>query len=475
MEGHSCAPVMAESSHWAAVHFGGAQLGDRRRTKRAVALAAALAENPGMSLPQQLPDWTDLTAAYRFLSNAQVSPAALLAPHVAHVREQAAPHPVVLCVQDSTFLDFTLRTGIQGLGLTGDGQGRGLLQHAALAVLPDKKVLGLLHAAWHAVQKVPTGETRRQRQARWNVANVWTDAAAAIGPWPEGSRLIHVADRQADLFRFLWQATAWHQEFVVRAEHDRHIDDATCRLWGKLAAAAVLGSMDVTVHVQRTKGNQVKRPGRTAHLTIRTAPILVPPPRQDPRTHQCPPLTLWAVYVQEEQPPAGEEAVEWMLLTSLEAATLAQALVIIGYYTCRWVIEEWHRCLKEGCRIEDSQLDHAADIQRLAALQGVLAVRLLQMRDVADDPQTAASPAALAAVVPALFVLLVAGLAKVAPATLTPTLFWRTIARRGGYLGRKHDPRPGWIVVWRGWRDIVQMVRGAELYRKLTPSGRQCV
>ena len=475
MEGGTCAPIIADSSQWAFVHFGGAQLGDRRRTKRAVALAAAMAENPSMSLPKQLPDWTDLTAAYRLLSNDQVLPAALLAPHIAHVREQAARHPVVLCVQDDTFLDFTLRTGIEGLGITGDGDGRGLLQHTALAVLPDKRVLGLLHVAWHAVQKAPTGETRRQRQARWNVTDVWPDTAAALGVWPEGSRVIHVCDRHSDVFRFLRQATELHQEFVVRAEHDRHIDDDSSHLWAKLSAAAVLGQQDVTVRAQRTPSNQVKRPGRTAQVTIRTAPILVPPPRNDPRTHQCPPLTLWAVYVREEQPPAGEEAVEWMLLTSLETATLAQALVLIGYYTCRWVIEEWHRCLKEGCRIEDSQLDQAADIQRLAALQGVLAVRLLQMRDLANDPQTATSPAALAAAVPALFVLLVAGLAKVTPDTLTPALFWRTIARRGGYLGRKHDHRPGWIVVWRGWSDIVQMVRGAELYRQIAPTGWKCV
>src|SRR3569832_22940 len=99
MDGRTCAPEGA-SVQWAMTHFGGAELGDRRRTQRAVALAAAKAENPGMSLPIQHPDWSDLTAAYRLLSYDQVCPQALLAAHVAQVREQALGHKVVLCVHD---------------------------------------------------------------------------------------------------------------------------------------------------------------------------------------------------------------------------------------------------------------------------------------------------------------------------------------------------------------------------------------
>ena len=187
-------------------------------------------------------------------------------------------------------------------------------------------------------------------------------------------------------------------------------------------------------------------------------------------------MALWAVYLLEENPPAGEEAVEWMLVTSLEAATLEQALTIIGYYTCRWVIEEWHRCLKEGCRLETCQLDKALDIQRLAAVLTIVAVRLLQMRDLADDSSPEAdAPAALQRRVPALYVAVVAGLAKQDPESLTPRRFWRTIAKRGGYLGRKHDGRPGWKVIWRGWSDIVQMVRGIEIYQQLQQSGKRCV
>jgi hypothetical protein len=130
----------------------------------------------------------------------------------------------------------------------------------------------------------------------------------------------------------------------------------------------------------------------------------------------------------------------------------------------------WHRCLKEGCRIEESQLDDAKDIQRLGALLSVLALRLLQVRDLASSAQD--TPGALKSQVPAMYILIVAGLAGIKPEELTPRQFHLTVAKKGGYLNRKHDPRPGWKVLWRGWNDVVQMVRGAELFRDLPSHGK---
>ena len=95
-----------ESRNWALVHFGEAKLGDKRRTRRLVQLAAAITEDPSMSLPKQLPAWSDLVGAYRLLSNAQVDPQAILQPHLAWTLQQAQGYPVVLCVQDDTQLDF---------------------------------------------------------------------------------------------------------------------------------------------------------------------------------------------------------------------------------------------------------------------------------------------------------------------------------------------------------------------------------
>jgi hypothetical protein len=459
---------LSESARWAMVNFGHARLGDVRRTRRLVKLAAAVVESPSMSLPKQLPDWSDLLGAYRLLSNEDIAPQAIMGPHVALTRERAQNHPVVLCVQDDTQLDFTCRTGISGLGMTGDGEGRGLLQHAALAVLPGKKLLGILDLRWHALIKRPQKQKRREVQARWCATDVWQDAANAIGAWPANSKLVHVGDRESDIFRFMQSALTQGHGFVVRAKFDRMDEGTGERLWTKLTRQEPLGQMQVTLGVQRDKGNRVKRQGREACLTIRSAPVEVPAPVNDPRTQSAAPLSLFAVYLLEEDPPAGVEPVEWMLVTSLEAISLEQAQTIIGYYTCRWVIEEWHRCLKEGCCVEASQLDDALDIQRLTSILAIVAVRLLETRDLAESASDDANSAeSLRASVPPLVIAIVAGLAKARPEALTLKQFWLTIAKRGGYLGRKHDPRPGWKVLWRGWNDVIQMVRGAELYREL--------
>jgi hypothetical protein len=488
MQHSPCAlDCLLDGDRWASVHFGKVDLKDRRRNQRLVALAAKMACNPHMSLPKLLPDWSDLFAAYRLLSNMSVQPRSIVEAHLQHTRQLAMGCAVVLDIQDDTQLDFTTRSDVEGLGLIGDGHGRGLLQHSGLAVIPDSgQVLGLLDVSWHSIQPVKEKETRRQRQSRWTATDVWQETAQRIGTWAADSMLVHVGDRGADVFRFMNQSRKLNHHFVVRAVHDRHVDKTAVdknepalsrRLWDKLATQNVLGQITVSVGTQRDGNGKIKRKGRQATLNIRSAPVSVPPPVNDPRTKDEQPLDLWAIYLSESNAPEGQEPIEWMLLTSLGAQTLEQATQLIGYYTWRWKIEEWHRCLKQGCRIEQSQLDHAMDLQRLAAIQSVLAVRLLQLRDLADaqqqpQPTTTKASAAtqkanriLQQYVPALYLLIVAQLAKVPTDQLTPQLFLLTIAKRGGYLNRKHDHRPGWIVLWRGWTDIVQMAQGAELYK----------
>ena len=136
-----------------------------------------------------------------------------------------------------------------------------------------------------------------------------------------------------------------------------------------------------------------------------------------------------------------------------------------------WLIEEWHRAEKTGCQLEATQLKTAQAIERWAALVAIVAIRLLQLRNLAqaaagqtpDAPAAPANqPAALQAMVPRTWLLMVAGPAKRAPETLTPRVFWLTIAKQGGFLGRKGDGKPGWMTIWRGWYDVMLMVHGAE-------------
>ena len=425
-----------------------------------------MADAPNQSLPKQCGSWGDLKAAYRLLNHPRISPDQITAVHRQRTRERTQQDPVVLCVQDTTDMDYTHRTAVRGLGKIGDGGGRGFRQHTGLAVSEDGRVLGILHQEWFLPCEPPEGETRRQRQARWSEPDVWGDTARGIGPWPGPSRLIHVGDRHSDVFRFLCTCRELGHRFVVRAMHDRYVGDGTERLWQRLRRQPARFVQTVEVGAQRSPSNRLKRSPRLAQVTVRYASVVLPPPKNDPRTARQPPIRAWAVYVLEEDPPEGEEALEWMLLTSEPVQSDADAKRCLDWYRRRWTVEEWHRALKEGCQVERSQLDDVHDLQRLAALAGVVAVRMLQLRDLADAAcPDADDPAALRDAAPPEWIAVVSRLAGVPAETLTPRVFLSTIARRGGHLGRKHDGRPGWKILWRGWNDIERMVEGLALMR----------
>jgi Transposase DNA-binding len=90
-----------EPKSWAERTFGGVQLHDRRRTRRAVQAATNLAENPLGSLPAHMRTWKETKALYRLLDEPDVTFAALMQPHLHQSREQATSAPVVLLVQDT--------------------------------------------------------------------------------------------------------------------------------------------------------------------------------------------------------------------------------------------------------------------------------------------------------------------------------------------------------------------------------------
>ena len=394
---------------------------------------------------------------------------------------------MVLCVQDDTDLNFTHRTKIKGLGKVGGrGAGRGIMQHTTLAVLPDGHLLGVLDQFWFNRIQTAEYETRLQRQGRWRESCVWSDSVKHVGLSPQGTRFIHITDRAGDCLETIDACAKQNVGFVIRSRHDRRVEGGTNKLWSWMSRQSDSGSMKVSVSCQRSNRNRVVRSCRQAKVSIRFAGVQLEPPwnHPSPRKQSC---WVWAVYVSEKKPLQDVEPIDWMLLTNEPVDDFKSALRIIQWYQSRWVIEEWHRVLKEGCRLEASQLDDAADIERLAALLSVISVRMLQLRDLAgfgDDntkPDSkysefgrADDPQALQKSVPKVWILMVSYLAEVEAAKLTPRQFWLTIAKRGGWVGRKGDGRPGWKVIWRGWYDIHMMVQGAEINIQNKPHSSRC-
>lgn len=431
-----------------------------------------MAEAPDRSLPDRHKSWGDIKAAYRFLNNSKATPEGIQSAHRRQVRELCGSHAIVLAVEDGSELDYTAHRSVEGLGFVGSGIGRGLLQHSTLAVTTDGHLLGILHQIWWKRTRTPEGETRRQRQARAKESDLWADSIRAIGTVGPATRLIHVTDRGGDCYETMQAAYAAGQGFLIRAKHDRHVNDSSEHLWEFMERQPVAGTRIVHLSARPAKGKQPAQPARAARLAVRYAPIRFSPPRNDPRFNE--PLSAWAVYVVELDPPSGVEPIEWMLLTSERVENIDQANTCVDWYTYRWRIEEWHKAEKTGCRLEASQLKTAEALERLAALTAVVAVRLIQLRELAQAatappvpaPEAQSDqPAALQALVPDDWIVVVSHLAKCRPEALTPRLFWLTLARQGGFLGRKSDGLPGWQTIWKGWANVLTLVQGIEIYR----------
>jgi hypothetical protein len=151
----------------------------------------------------------------------------------------------------------------------------------------------------------------------------------------------------------------------------------------------------------------------------------------------------------------------WVLLTSLPIATLAQIRRIVGCYTQRWLIEEFHKALKSGTQVESSQLATGRAIQALCAILSLVALRLMETKLYARAfPDELVQPNQFA---PELIRLLSA-MQRCPQGGWTQRTLWRGIACCGGFMGRKGDGEPGWITIWRGWRSLLKMVEGVELY-----------
>src|SRR3954453_21993689 len=148
--------------------FGAADLGDRRRTRRLVALADAIARHPAGSLPEKLHEPAQHQALCPLLPPAGVTHAAVLRAHRELTLRRMRSHPgPVLVLHDDTELDFTSRASLEGLGRIGNGKRRGYICHNSLAVAPPTgEVPGLAYQVLHRRAAAPRREAQRARRER---------------------------------------------------------------------------------------------------------------------------------------------------------------------------------------------------------------------------------------------------------------------------------------------------------------------
>jgi hypothetical protein len=204
----------------------------------------------------------------------------------------------------------------------------------------------------------------------------------------------------------------------------------------------------------RARGSQ---PARTALVELRRITVGLKGPWR-PDGWQSALAGVTVVEAREIDPPAGAtEPLHWILLTSLPCATLAQARRIVGRYAARWWIEEYHKALKAGTGVEDSQLERAHRVEVLVAVLALVAVRLLSAKLLARSRPD--SFEAAGSFGPQMLEVLEKKIG-VPKSGWTNRQVLVSVARLGGFLGRKHDGLPGWQTIWRGWQRLMWMCEG---------------
>jgi len=455
---------MQSAKEWAESEFGCVQLGDQRRTQRAVEIAQRMAEQPGASLPQQMGSWKDQKASYRLFDNDEVNHRALSDNHWQRTRRQASNAPVVLMIQDITELDYTRNQEHDGFGPIATPCRFGLMLHNTLAVLPTRELIGMAYQQIWArnVEKYkPQGETKAHRRKRSDLQSLrWEQAVEAIGTPPEGVRWVHVADRESDVYPFLQRVQAVKADFCIRVVQDRRLQewepDMPVYLMDVVHQLGVQGYRSITVPAKPGQ------PQRKACLAVGWQQVNLRQPRNTPGFETT--LSAWVIRTWELNPPENVDALEWILLTSVPVKTLADALERIDWYACRPIVEEYHKCLKTGCAIERSQLRRGQRLQCLVAFLSILAIRLLQMRDLAR-----LTPHMLATEVIEPFLVQIAIEYFQHPTdTLTLEQFWHYVARLGGFPARKSDGQPGWQRLWQGWLRLMSLAEGVRLAQSMS-------
>lgn len=459
--GRFMSTTLLPPEQWAQNEFGFAQLGDARRNQRLVKIATHLAAQPGGTLPQAFPQWAELKAAYRFFGQKGVSFERVLAPHRERTRQACRQPGEYLLIEDTTLLDYSRHPAAAELGVIGDGNGRGFELHSALAVRieswtleqrPEGVVVGLFDQQCRSPRRAPEGETRRKCLERPRKSQVWAAALKSAGRPPGGSRWIYAADRESDFYEPLQLCQQHGVDFVIRASWDRRLANETGRLGAKLAQAPVLGQGTVEV---RSRAGQ---PARTAIVELRSVRVDLDGPWR-PEGWQAPLRNVGVVEVREVEAPAGVKPLHWILLTSLPCATKAEVQRVVGYYTARWWIEEYHKALKSGAGVEDSQLERGYRLEPLIAVLAVVAVRLLNTKMLARSRPEAFEAAASFG--PVLLAILEKKLGKPKGGWTNREII-RAMARVGGFIGRKSDGEPGWQTIWRGWQRLMWMAEGVE-------------
>lgn len=411
---------------------------------------------------------------YRFLENER-TPASLITASISKRCALAVKGKVVLSIQDTSEINlYNHKNRIHkddSIGTTNAPKnGLGFMIHPSLVVDAGNcfpyGYCGV-HIWNRSLEREDKAIKDRHRYKKLTIenkeSNKWQASSKATKvSLKEAAMVIIVQDREGDIYEQFATIPDGQTNLLIRAKSDRTLPEGG-KLFNKLSSCKVAGTYEIKIDGDNRKGQKK----RTAKLEVRFTEVELKNSSRTAKT-AAGRVKLWAVEAREVGGTAKQK-VCWRLLTTIPVTTLSEALMIIEWYSWRWIIEEVFRILKkEGFNIEASELESGRSIKKLCLLMLDAIIKIFQMRIAWDEPEDAGLPAGICFTASEMECAemqckkMEGKTEKLKNPYKKSTLQYATwvIARLGGWKGYASERKPGITTLWIGLEKFYDTYNG---------------
>lgn len=448
--------------------------GDARLDKRGNQLIRSLFNRGSHSIRQLSSSNSEQKAGYRFLGNERVTEQ-LIIESMSRRCSLGVKDRVVLAIQDTTEINlYNHKNRIRhdgSIGVTNAAKnGLGFMVHPTLVI---DAVSGFPYGYCHThiynreLERAPKETPDRHRYKKQGIeakeSNKWLDSGKATkAALREADKTIIIGDREGDIYEQFATIPDERTELLIRAKSNRALPEGG-KLFDKVSGCDVAGGYSIGIDGDKRK----KRQKRTAHLEVRFTEVVL---KNSGRTAKdiAPTVKLYCVEAKEKS-PSVKQPVCWRLLTTIPVSTLEEALMLLEWYSWRWMIEEIFRMLKqEAFDIEASELEYGSSIKKLCLLTLDAIMRLFQMHIAYEMDEEGEPPAAISFEPPEIECIemqckrLEGKTRKQKNPCRKATLRYAAwvIARLGGWKGYASQRRPGLTTLWIGLKKFYNIFEG---------------
>lgn len=253
--------------------------------------------------------------------------------------------------------------------------------------------------------------------------------------------LVHICDRDGDVYELVSTCMDLGTNFVIRAVHSRGTARSGVKSFARLSNIAARGNYTLQITSSQ------KRAARKAKILVRFYRVKLVPPIAKAKDYD--PVEVYVVSAKEckNKRISEKEHIDWKLLTNIPVESFADALEKIQWYQARWNVEIFFKTLKSGFGLEKSRFRSFDRMKKFAALVSVVAWKIFWLAKISRSSPAASAAIAFTDEEKMVTTRLSISDGRESPKYQTLNECVNALAALGGYLNRKSDPPPGNIVL----------------------------